>query len=103
MSNVYNDKFVDVVRSFLKVRCSNGKRVTRESIVAHLEKCGMQVSSELVGLAVTEGAFNTLDREWAPFAGRYGGIREVALDGRTIAARIRKLPRVKVESTESTV
>lgn len=96
MENVFNVRFVNVGRAYIKVQCSRGRRVSRESVAKFLQKHGMDVSSKVVAEAVAKGTFNTIDREWALFAGRYGGIREVELDGRTVAARVRKLNRAGV-------
>jgi hypothetical protein len=98
MSNLYSEKYVEVVRDFLKVRCSNARRVSREAIVEQLAKFEMCVSVDRIALDVKEGVFNLLDKEWTLFAGRYGGIREVELDGRTVAARLRKLNKQQAPS-----
>lgn len=79
-NNTFSTKFVSAVRTILAAGCADGARMTREDVCEALQYEGFTVSPQVLGLAVSDGVFNTPKQAWNVFAGRFGGIRELDLE-----------------------
>lgn len=107
MSNhIFSSKFVSAVRSILSAGCADGKRLTREEICEALEYEGFSVSPSVIGLAISDGTFNTAKQAWDLFKGRFGGVRELDIEATAKAeaafqARAEKI-RARVEKAMAT-